>query len=89
MAAISWSIKSHGMLFMEHDEPDQPWKIFHDHAMIVERQSCSIDHEKVTMIFLDHGKAYHGFDHWECTFILYENKKNHLKLTFLKLLRLF
>ena len=56
MAAISWSIKSHGMLFMEHDEPDQPWKIFHDHAMIVERQSCSIDHEKVTMIFLDHGK---------------------------------
>ena len=34
MAAISWSMISHGMLVMEHAEP---WKAFHDYVMIMEK----------------------------------------------------
>ena len=53
MAAISRSITIHGMPVMEHDEP---WKTSHDHAMVMVRLLCSMDHGKADMIFLHHGK---------------------------------
>ena len=56
MPAIAWFI-SNGMHVMENA---QPWKIFHYHAMIMEKLSFYVNHEKSAMIFLQD-----GFDHYQ------------------------
>ena len=57
ITVFSLSSTSHGRLVMEHDEP---WKVFHDHAMIIERRLYYIDLGRAAMIFLYHGKPTMG-----------------------------
>ena len=53
MTAIAWSMISNGMLAMEHAEP---WKVFHDHARIMESLPCCIDPSNAAIIYLQDGK---------------------------------
>ena len=47
------STTSHGMHVMEHDGP---LKIFHGHAMIMEKLPCPMDRGKGATFCLQHGK---------------------------------